>query len=195
MRLCDVNAVQALLGFYIDGVSFFRRLVGSERVHLAFDRQCCTPTAAILGNTNVAGAGPRFAAIANVFGSRHNAQVAQSVVVADAIDVVDLAIRFSAVGVEPRKSVQSVILVGDLGSQVPGPVGGANHIANLYGANRADTPSKDASLWVVVKKFAQAFCGKIAGTHAVAPVKQWFVERPVSVSALCGLRYFSMGVK
>ena len=51
--------------------------------------------------------------------------------------------------------------------------------------------SKNTSVLVVVKKFADALCGKINLSHAVVPLKQWFGQKPGSVSALAGLRHFS----
>lgn len=52
-------------------------------------------------------------------------------------------------------------------------------------------PSKNAGLWVVVEKFAQSCCGKIGLNHDVVPHKQLIGEKPRSVSALSGLRYFT----
>ena len=191
MRLCDVNAVQALLGFYIDGVSFFRRLVGSKRMHSAINRKRCSPPASILGNSDIPGAGPSFASVAHVLSSGSNPKVAQPVVVADAVDVVNLSIRINPVDVQPSKSVQGVVFVGYLRSQIAGSVCGTNYISNFDGANRADTPSKNTRLGIVMKKFAQSFCGKIGLSHEA--VLSLIGQRPDSVRSGFGPRYFSMG--
>lgn len=67
----------------------------------------------------------------------------------------------------------------------PHPVG---FVAGLF------KPNKLSCVGGVPKKFAQPLCGKINISHAVSPIKKWFGQKPGSVSALAGLRHFSLGV-
>lgn len=192
MRLCDIYSVHALFCLYVNGVRLFWRGVRAKRFHLSVYGDGSAPFGPILGDTKVSRTCPRFASVAHVFSSGDHSQVAQPVVITYSVDVVDFTIRPFAMNVKPCKPVKRVGLVINRGSKVPGSVSEPYFVAGFDCVDRTHSPSEKSSFWVVVENLAQAFCCKIVGAHAVAPVKQWFGKRPASVSALCGSRYFSI---
>lgn len=199
MRLCDASnrasAVQPAFGLKVDLMGLFWRIVGAKAYLLSVYSDLCQPSLFVRRDAKetaeVAFFG--FADVLLVAHVRNIAQVCKAVIQRIAVDVVNLVKRHFARDVQPSKPVRSHVHAINTNEPSPALHPSSRLVCSLSAAS--GVPCKNTRLWVVVKKFAQAFCGKIAGTHAVAPVKQWFVERPVSVSALCGLRYFSMGVK
>lgn len=95
---------------------------------------------------------------------RHVTQVADGVVGAAAVSVVNLTGRPLAMDVEPRKSLGSVVAAVDADLQVSLIVQ-----ASSNGADRSlaspDKPSERAGFAAVVQEFAQTLRGKIMSSH------------------------------
>ena len=134
----------------------------------------------------------RFALILNVFRLRDIPKVANPVVCFSSVDVVNMVGGEGAVNIEPSKAMQRVGFIFNLCSVVPVTVNGSNRMIDWQAIAGFYKPCKHASIWVVVKKFTQVCCGKIGLSHDA--VLSLIGQRPGSVSALSGLRYFSTGV-
>ena len=128
----------------------------------------------------------RLALVLHVDRVRHTPEILNSVVRRVAINVVDM-FRPLAVNVQPSKSMRAVWGFAYLNLLVLFRCAATGWFPGPHAAPCND-PSKRASVWVVVKKFAQTLRGKIGLSHD-APSKR-IGQRPVSVSSTCGLRYF-----
>jgi len=97
--------------------------------------------------------------------SRNVAQVANSIVRPDAVDVVNLVFWDASGRVKPCQTVGlppvSVNPNNDVSVMVNPPSG----VANVYSFVRFNAPCKHACFWIVVKNFAQTLCGKIGLSH------------------------------
>lgn len=199
MRLFDASnrasAMQPALCIKVDLMGLFGRIVGAKAYLLSVHSDLCQPSLFVRRNAKESAEVSffGFTDVLLVAHVRNIAQICKTVVQRVSVDVVNLVKRHFSRDVQPSKPMRSHVYAinADVSATTLHP---SSWLVRSPSA-ASGVPSENASLWVVVKKFAQAFCGKIAGTHAVAPVKQWFGKRPVSVSALCGLRYFSMGVE
>ncbi len=116
-------------------------------------------------------------------------KVGKSVVGSVAVNMVDAKLRPLTGYVQPSNAVQAVLPIVNPSPYVS--ASGINSTSNAFRVGDFCAPSKNTSVLVVVKKFADALCGKINLSHAVVPLKQWFGQKPGSVSALAGLRHFS----
>ena len=134
----------------------------------------------------------RFALILNVFRLRDITKVANPVVCFSSVDVVNMVGGKGPVNIEPSKAMQRVSFIFNLRSVIPVTVNASNRMIDWKAIAGFYKPCKHASILVVVKKFAQACCGKIGLSHDA--VLSLIGQRPGSVSALSGLRYFSTGV-
>lgn len=120
--------------------------------------------------------------------ARNIAQVVNTVISAIAILVVDLAFRPDPVRVKPSQPVGKVETFIYSDEDIP-----VVPTAPDYGTRLPTSPSssvfgKHARLRVVVQKFAQTLYGKICLSHDA--LQLLIGQRPASVSALSGLRYF-----
>ena len=134
----------------------------------------------------------RFALILNVFCLRNIPKVANPIVCFPSVDVVNMVGWEGPVNIEPSKAMQRVGFIFNLRSVIPVTVNASNRMIDWKAIAGFYKPCKHASILVVVKKFAQACCGKIGLSHDA--VLSLIGQRPGSVSALSGLRYFSTGV-
>ena len=194
MSLNGAGAMKFPFCLQVGLVRFFWRIVGSEIQLLSINSHGRHPPVVVGGYTKKTASIIRLSVphILDVFLNRRLTQVPDPVVRAIAIDVVNKRGPSSCVDKPnqmmgknsiPKNIYLSVSLLGPSGQcSCFGPT------ANVY------PPNKDAGIWVVVKKFAQTFCGKIGLSHAVVPYKQWFGQKPGSVSALVGFRHFNIGV-
>lgn len=187
------SAVQPALCLKVDLMGLFWRIVGAKAYLLSVHSDLCQPSLFVRRDAKEAAevAFFSFAHVLLVAHVRNIAQVCKAVIQRVAVDVVNLVKRHFASDVQPSKPMCGHVYAvnADVSATALNPSG--RLVCSLSASS--GVPSEDTRIWVVVKKFAQAFCGKIAGAHTVAPVKQWFGKRPASVSALCGLRYFSIG--
>ena len=129
-----------------------------------------------------------MALILRVSRACHHPQIYHSVVVPIAVYVVNLVFRPSSMQMKPYKSVRKMQPAIDLYLPVAVRVVSASGIANAY-ALMPSAPSKHPSLWVVVKQFAQARCGKIGLSHDTVP--SLIGQRPACVDSTGGLRHFT----
>jgi hypothetical protein len=135
--------------------------------------------------------GLRFYDVLAVCPMRHIAQVFNSVVSLDTIDMVDRACRGYAVHVQPRKPMCGVGLSVYTDTDVPSGTCPTSHHARFARLAMTNAPSKNSSFGIVIKKFADALWGKIGLSHAVVPYKQWFGQKPRRVDSTSGLRHFN----
>lgn len=129
--------------------------------------------------------------ILHILGNGCLAKVRHAVVCFDAVDMVNQQRRVMPVNIEPSKTVEQVYLSVYLGSDVPLLVQRAHRLASWDVVGDSNQPRKNSGFWFVVEKFTQACCGKIIGSHAVVPFKQWFGQKPRRVISTAGLRHFS----
>lgn len=129
--------------------------------------------------------------IEHVVGKRNVSQVAPAVVVPDPVDVVNCVGGEFTRHVQPRKPMRWALSAVDTNAPVAIGVEVARHHAGFAHLAATNAPSENTSIWVVIENFAQTLCAKIGISHAVVPLKQWFGQKPGSVSALAGLRHFS----
>lgn len=121
-------------------------------------------------------------------------EIANRVIGFVAINMVNLVLWPFAINIKPSQSMQiNFIAKNTCGQMSRSPLGTGNS-SNFYAYGNPLFPYKNTGFLVVVKNFSNALCGKIWLSHAVSPVKKWCGQRPRSVSALPGLRYFSLGV-
>ena len=122
--------------------------------------------------------------------ARHITKVGYSVVARVAINVVSVPAWPDFINVKPRKPVGAVKLHFNSNKNVP--------VVPDAAGNRPRLPPrflscyaacKHASLWVVVKQFAQARCGKIGLSHDTVP--SLIGQRPACVDSTGGPRHFT----
>ena len=122
--------------------------------------------------------------------TRYISKVANSIVRPIAVDVVNLIDRPRSVYIEPCQTMCVIENTIDHYLKMP-IVPGASCLVSSHGIGFAQNPRKNSGALVVVEEFAQSLCGKINLSHAVVPFKQWFGQKPWSVSALPRLRHFN----
>jgi hypothetical protein len=169
--------------FDVGGVCEFGGLECAEMALLAGYAQDGTPAMAARVLMNAKQLGPAFVGIRPAYVLtislvRHIAQVVKSVVPTEAIFVVDFLRRPVSIRVKPSESMRAVIspvnLYDKKSSWFEGTGSGA-YDTTTTGAKPCENPSP----WGVVKKFAQALCGKIGNSHD-AP-RMLSGQRPTSV--------------
>ncbi len=89
--------------------------------------------------------------------------------------------------IEPSKPMASVSLPAYAYFQIPAIEAPCN-ISGMNVRCKSGLPSENASLWVVIKNFAQACCGKIGLSHDTVP--SLIGQRPGRVISTSGLRHF-----
>lgn len=117
-------------------------------------------------------------------------EIVKAVIGFVAVNMIDAKHRPLSSDVEPSNSVQAVLSVIKPRSQIS--ASGINTAASYVQTSGFEFSLKESRLRVVLKKFAYTLCGKINLSHAVVPLKQWFGQKPRSVSALAGLRHFNI---
>jgi Flp pilus assembly protein TadG len=188
------------LGRKVGGAGFFWSKEVTQEDSIAVHVNVCTPLVGDIvlglafGNANDSGAvvcsgSPLILAIA---APTYITQVADPVVVPDAVDMVNVVNRPSTINVQPSKAMGFVTAIVNVDLHVSA-IGKVASSAASNSHATAHTPRKNPGLGAVVETFAQEFCGKIGISHAVVLLKRWFGERPSSVSALSGLHHFNMG--
>lgn len=133
-----------------------------------------------------------FCDILMIFGVRRLAQIIDTIVKFVAVFVVNLAFWPSTMNKKPSKSMQPVVFAIKAHNAVAFLVDITRMGAGFYAlSSKTLNPRKQSCFWVVVKKMAQAFCGKIGFSHD-APL-MLIGQKPVRVYSTCGLRYFNIG--
>jgi hypothetical protein len=190
MPLQRTSRMQPALGLNVGGVGFFRRVKCAEPAPLLVGLDASHPAAAARVHTDQTAIGADgLVRVLGVASTIHHPQVAQPVVVGHAVDMVDLAVGPLAVNVQPSKSVHGVLGAIDSNDQVTIGSKCANDIANFDAVGCSDFSGHQSRLGIVIKKFAQTFCGKIGLSHDA--VLSLCGQRPGGVSAPSGLRHFN----
>ena len=111
-----------------------------------------------------------------------------------AINVVKKTIREHAVDVQPCQPMGLVRDGINVDVDVPVVIQVTSRTASQCHA-ATDAPIENTSVLVVMKQLFESFLreGRIIGSHAVVPFKQWFGQRPARVTSTGGLRHFNMG--
>lgn len=129
-----------------------------------------------------------------VCGFNIKSQVRDSVIRRIAVNALNfMHFRKLTVDIEPRQVNRVVISSVDTDNSMPALVCRSSNLPDIFVVPTVDAPSKNSSIGVVVKKFAQTFCAKISLSHDVVPYKQLIGQKPGSVSALAGLCHFTAG--
>lgn len=127
--------------------------------------------------------------VLRVFGRADQSQIGEAVIQLHAVNVINGRCWPFTGHVKPRQPMGGMSYREDLDSQVAGSlVDDAGRLATQT-ASPIIQPRKEAGFWIVVEKFAQALRSKIGRSHDA--LQLLIGQRPGSVSALAGLRYFS----
>lgn len=119
-------------------------------------------------------------------------QICKTVIGFVKINVVDCVYRPFASNVEPCEPVRVLQATSDSYRNVADLAFASCRSSEKAIHFELANPRKLSGFSVVVKEFAQKFCGKIGSSHAVVPLKQWFGQRPARVDSTSGLRHFNM---
>ena len=121
--------------------------------------------------------------VLQVVGPRDISQVGDRVVLAIAVDVVDIKHRPSPEDIEPSKAVGWIPHLVDANRQVPILRGASGPVAYSTDVELLE-PSEDPSYWVVTENLTQAFLGEVL--HGQIPIFALTVTRasPGSVSVV-----------
>ena len=119
-------------------------------------------------------------------------QVANPVIGASAVDVVNVVAGELPMHVEPRKPVEGVGLEGNFHPAVAISVNVSNGGINRDAIAGFNPPRKNTSLGVVMKNFTQACCGKIGRSHDA--VLSLIGQMPGGIPLPAGHRHFTTGV-
>jgi hypothetical protein len=178
-------------------VGFTRKLWGAEVPKpnlLSIDRDAGEPNIPVFKKTHPSKAGFVVftkAVVLLIFCMGRFAQIEQSVVCSLAVYMVNLVFRKVPMHIKPNKSVCRVFFVVDSYTPVPSVMQKTGNVPDFGVPFNANFSRENAGSRVVVKKFAQALCGKIGLSHAVVPYKQWFGQKPRRASNTAGLRHFT----
>ena len=185
--------MQSALRFKVRGMRLFRCGEVADVHHLPINTDGSTPLAAVAIDAHQSACTPAFVPVMDVALASNDTKIADPVVVANAVDVVKLAIGPDPINVKPSKAMQGQSFVIYLYAKVSGSVFRPYIASSFYTSRWANSPSENSGIGIVVKKLAQTFCGKIGISHFVAPVKQWIGQMPNSVRSGFGHRHFIMG--
>lgn len=186
--------VNYALGFQVFGVGALFILKSSKINFLAMQAYFCDPLLAIRRGANRQKSAcipcARAASVLRVLGATDIPKITERIVKSISVYMINNSVgRFSS-DMQPRNPM------GSNTASVNGHIdisasSASSNISNLNSVSGLYFPSENTTVGVVVKKFADALCGKINLSHAVSPIKKWFGQKPGSVSALAGLRHFS----
>lgn len=173
------------------GASKFWRLK-SAKVHANFiDLNAGPPVVSISGNTEraVTIVGSTLPDVLYVLALRNITQVCNSVVAWVSVNVVNAKFRPFAIDIKPRNAMLFDFLAANPNVSVSVFANVSGNVANIDPVGRSDLAREYAGQWIVMKKFAQAFCGKIGVSHDA--VLSLIGQRPVSVDSTCWPRHFT----
>lgn len=124
-------------------------------------------------------------------GSADIAQIAQSVITSNAIDVINIARWPSAMTVKPSQPVRGMKFAINADRHIPVVKRVCRRKPYGDSVRRWLDPSEYPGVLVVGQTFAKTVAGNIDSSHAVVPYKQWTGQKPACVGSTCGLRHFS----
>lgn len=187
LSLNSAGTVQLALGSNVRGVC---RLWGIEqpKIHsFPVNFYLGLPLPGEAANTQKTGlvVCPSDALVLGVLASSDGTQIHNSVVGPISVDVVNVTGRECSVSVEPCKPVSAIGFAVNLYYAIPVRVLNSS----LFKNTSQKSLQKNPSLWVVVKQFAQARCGKIGLSHDTVP--SLIGQRPACVDSTGGPRHFT----
>lgn len=189
-----VELIQFKLGGKVCGVRLVACLKESKVLANRAAPYCSSPKSIVfpvVGSKFPGGFAFSSNAVLHVLGIRGLSEICNSVVRALSVYVVDLVGRPNSVNIKPSEPMSKVLNVVNSDDPVASAYLRPCNLSYAYPSIEAYSACKYASVRVVIEKFAQACCGKIGLNHDVVPQKQLIGEKPRSVSALSGLRYFT----
>ena len=193
-KLNRASSMQSALSLKVGGMGEFGCVkvteIARNTVHL--NDGSPLPTVPVCAKEPRACSSLRGSLVLDVLSLGDIAEIANPVIRSNPVDVVNVLARKLAVNVKPCKSVKKVCFEGNLYSAISISVNTPNRVVNREAVAGLNQPREHASLGVVMKQFTQALCGKIGLSHDA--VLSLIGQRPGSVSALSGLRYFNIGV-
>jgi len=128
----------------------------------------------------------------SVFGFDMFRKVCDTVVCKVRVQPNDFAnLRENPIDIEPCKRMGVVFIPVDTDAKIPAGSTMPRLVPSGFVGAAVDAPSKNPGIWVVVKKFAQSFCGKIGFSHDA--VLSLCGQRPGGASTLTGPRHFNTG--
>ena len=182
--------MERALGSQVGGVSGFLGFKCTKINLFARDIYLCFPLTKTMSNAKQTGlaVGVWSVLILNVLRVYRLSQIYDAIIKRFAINVIDLIRRPFPVYVQPRESVSAITFIANMDAQVSMIVmSGDSPDAHMIVPRLA--PSKNASLWIVIKKVAQALCGKIVFSHDAS--FQRIGQRLARVFSTCGPCHFS----
>lgn len=186
--------MQPSLGFNVGGSGLLSRCEIPNRNGFFVDLDGSTPSPVISVNAHEAGACPRLVPIMVVLLASDNTQVFQPVVIADAVDMVNLSVRPFAVNVQPNQAMRGKSFAVDLPAQIAKSAMRAKARTGFNVCGTASLPLQFARLGVVIKKFFNVILrqARLFGSHLFAPIQQLIGKKPEAVTSGLGLRYFTL---
>jgi hypothetical protein len=124
------------------------------------------------------------------------AKVFKAIVRLVTIDVIDVVIRPSASDMAPDDAMDIVPLIAINGHlQVAVSTGCPNYVSGIRAIGGSDSTNQKPSLWRIVEKLAEAFCGggRLNLAHAVVLLKRWFGKWSPTVSAAGLCAFYGLG--
>lgn len=146
----------------------------SAKVHANFiDLNAGPPVVSVSGNTEraVSIVGSTLPDVLYVLALRNITQVCNSIVAWVSVNVVNAKFRPFAIDVKPRNAMLFDFLAANSNVSVSVFANVSSNVANIDPVGRSDLAREYAGQWIIMKKFAQAFCGKIGLSHD-APYQQ-----------------------
>ena len=145
--------------FNVNLMRFFRRLKRTEICWFSVYAYVCLPVFAVFTNTKQTRScvAHRAPPVLCVCFRRGCAQVCNSVVVPQAVYVVDKLRWLCSVIVHPRQTMRPMASAKRKYRQVPTVMLTARNIANMHAPGHFFTPFKQPRLWLVIKNFSDVF--------------------------------------
>lgn len=183
--------VQPSLRFKVGSMGKFRRLEIPNRQGFIANLNSCFPLNSISGYAQkpMRVVGPASLYVLIIFALRNILQVCNSVVAFVAVYVVNVEIRPQPINKEPRSAMRFKSDSINPYAYVSIVPDGSGNIAHIDSVGRSDFARENAGKWIVMKKFAQAFCGKIGVSHDA--VLSLIGQRPARVDSTCWPRHFT----
>jgi hypothetical protein len=196
-----LELMQPLFRFHVNGMSNFRRWVGSEVNKLAPNSDCGLVRNAVLFLLGSNAKQSRFASLSGlsqilaVLRKVGLAQILNPIVVNNSVDVVNQINGPSSVNIEPRKPVRRYRNFVDTNPAITVLVKASRDRAFHFFAARL-APSKNARFGVVMQKvFKYRLGDSISGfSHVIAPFQRWIGQRIEGVTSTFFPRFNIEGI-
>jgi hypothetical protein len=184
--------VQSALGLDVGGMGLFGGIKRAKvDLDTAFADKRVPPFAKRISTAHTRFAGSLAMLVFHIYLVRNIAQIAKTVVAAIPVDVVNGVFRPLPSHMQPSKATGGVLFSINTNPVIPVCFFISSDHARFAHLAFADAPRKNPRIGVVVKKFAQAFCGKIGFSHDA--VLSLCGQRPGGASTLTGPRHFNTG--